>query len=683
MSVDVQQLKEACRGHWPSIIPAITSTPLEALSGRHGPCPHCGGADRFRVFPDFAETGGGICNQCGTFPDGVAFVQHFASLDFLSACESIGQAAGVNGHARKPSSPEFDIIARVANAKKMPIEAFKTFGAVAATRGNTPVARVPQYGPDGQQCSHFDIGIGDPKLEKGLNAKGKSPGVFLPEGKLPREGMTVLVCEGVKDAAALHGAGYTNVVGLPTCTLTPALARLFKGVRVVIVPDRDRAGDDGSQKTAALLKGVAATVSIAALPAEWKETGGDGVREVLAQKAGPDMLKRAIEDAVPVEGTSVVFEFKTYTAAELATADFPQRYLIPNVLVEGQPCILAAPKKCLKTSVLIDMGVSLAIASRWLGYYEIPEAVRVGIMSGESGAATIQETYKRVCRSKGWNPEYVDGLVFSFQVPQFGRPEHMDALRRFAIENELGVLMVDPTYLCLDIGDQAGNLFSVGAELQKLTEGLADTGVTLMLAHHSKKKTAEPFVPLELEDIAWSGFQEWARQWILMNRRKLYDPEEAGHHELWLTTGGSAGHSGLWALDVDEGHRDDAGGRKWAVEVFSAKEARAAAADEQQQKKGERKEQEQSAQINRDMGKLRDKLANYPEGVTLTKLCQKARVPNGRGRLAIEAMVENGEAEECEVIAANKQTYEGYRRTTDSHPDTGTTPGQSGCPDGT
>lgn len=37
----------AARGRWPEILPAL-GVPAEALSRKHGPCPGCGGSDRFR-----------------------------------------------------------------------------------------------------------------------------------------------------------------------------------------------------------------------------------------------------------------------------------------------------------------------------------------------------------------------------------------------------------------------------------------------------------------------------------------------------------------------------------------------------------------------------------------------------------------------------------------------------------
>ena len=35
----------------------------------HGPCPDCGGTDRFRAFDDVNDSGGLLCNQCGKRSD--------------------------------------------------------------------------------------------------------------------------------------------------------------------------------------------------------------------------------------------------------------------------------------------------------------------------------------------------------------------------------------------------------------------------------------------------------------------------------------------------------------------------------------------------------------------------------------------------------------------------------------
>src|SRR5262249_34682913 len=139
-------------------------------------------------------------------------------------------------------------------------------------------------------------------------------------------------------------------------------------------------------------------------------------------------------------------------------------------------------------------------------------------------------------------------------------------------------VIIDPLYLCLLAGNvegrQASNLYDMGPLLLGIAQTCLDAGATPILVHHARKQNqairGREGEPLDLEDLAYSGVAEFARQWLLVARREEFDPE-VGEHELWLSVGGSAGHAGLYGLDVREGVLDDAfGGRQWQVIVQSA-----------------------------------------------------------------------------------------------------------------
>ena len=81
--------------------------------------------------------------------------------------------------------------------------------------------------------------------------------------------------------------------------------------------------------------------------------------------------------------------------------------------------------------------------------------------------------------------------------------------------------------------------------LRGMGEVCAAAGCTMLLAVHNKKGKVDPYSPPELEDIAWAGFQEYFRQWLLVGRRERYEPGTGDHH-LWLNVGGMPAipHSG-------------------------------------------------------------------------------------------------------------------------------------------
>lgn len=250
--------------------------------------------------------------------------------------------------------------------------------------------------------------------------------------------------------------------------------------------------------------------------------------------------------------------FTRITAAELATGKFDLTYLIDGVMVKDQPAGLVAPKKSLKTNISIDLTVSLATGGRFLGHYNVAEPKRMAMFSGESGMATIQETALRICQAAHVELART-GIIFCETVPRFGDTKNMEAFRRFLEADAVEVVIIDPVYLCLPCDINPANLFDIGRLLRSVTDVRKAAGATPILVHHLKKTVANPYVPGQLEDIGWAGFQEFFRQWLLINRREAYEPG-SGMHRLWLSTGGSAGHSSLVGLDVFEGIYDPLGG---------------------------------------------------------------------------------------------------------------------------
>ncbi len=84
-----------------SLLPALAPSLTQAASkpGKHVACPVQGGKDGFRFFKNVAETGGGVCNTCGTFPDGFAVLQWVNAWTFP---ETLTQVARWLGEAPNP-----------------------------------------------------------------------------------------------------------------------------------------------------------------------------------------------------------------------------------------------------------------------------------------------------------------------------------------------------------------------------------------------------------------------------------------------------------------------------------------------------------------------------------------------------------------------------------------------------
>lgn len=346
---------------------------------------------------------------------------------------------------------------------------------------------------------------------------------------------------------------------------------------------------------------------------------------------------------------------------EFANADYQQKYLITGVLVEGQPAIVGGRSKTLKTSIMVDMALSLGTGAKFLGKFDVPERKTVALLSGESGKFTIQETAKRIAEEKGIDLAKAS-VFWGFQLPQLASPPHLDGLRDMIAENDIDVVMIDPAYLCLMAGDtvhrNAANVFDMGPLLLELSKVGEGTGTTIILCHHCRKNSnpKDQLAVPELEDLSMAGFAEWARQWFLLGRRSEYK-QGSGIHELWLNFGGSAGHSGRCGLDIDEGQLlDDFTGRTWEVDVRTEQDVK----EERKVAQEERKQQQQELTESEHRSRLLEAVRLHPEGETKSQLRDQTGLNSKNFGKAITALLKEGRVETC-MVKKNNREYEGYK----------------------
>lgn len=314
---------------------------------------------------------------------------------------------------------------------------------------------------------------------------------------------------------------------------------------------------------------------------------------------------------------SDAYVFRPIDSRAFASATYTLKWIVQRWLVELQPILLGGPRKSLKTNILIDLVLSIATGTPFLGAFNVYGKRRVCLISGESGQAVIQETARRICAAKGLNLADVD-VLWDFRLPRLAVATELKELQAGLRDNDVRFVAVDPAYLALLAGVpdiDASNIFSMGPLLLGIADACLNVGVTPLLCHHTRKNLTNPNEPLDLSDLSHAAFAEFARQWILVNRRKPYRPG-SGLHKLNLSVGGSAGQSGLWALDLHEGQlNDDFSGRGWNVTVASAQEADEADADAKEVERGRQREKKDKANEAKVLNAV-DDLAD-PDGIAV------------------------------------------------------------------
>jgi hypothetical protein len=503
----------------------------------------------------------------------------------------------------------------------------------------------------------------------------------------------VYVVEGEKDAdrlGTLTLLATSNVGGAGKWR--DEYAETLRGRRCILLPDNDDAGRSHMQTVATSLYGVAASVKVLELPdlppkgdvSDWLDAGGTAEQlTALAEAAAewqpgrPNASENFTEASRPpvrqivgdAECNAAGPErFRFYGAAEFDGLELRRDYHIPGILAAGPvPTILAGSFKTLKTSIAVDLLVSLASGTQLLGEFPVSSRCNVAVMSGESGGFALQNLLRRVAHGRGWTMDGIgnDHLRICTAVPDLTLKDDMAWIERFIEQNEIRLFMLDPTYLAMRglRPDDAGSLFSMGRFLEPLAGIGERTGCTPLIVHHNSRGATRANVgePAELADIAWSGFAEWAGQWLLLARREKYDPDSNGEHRLWLTAGGRDGHSTLVGVNVTEGRHDDPGGRVWRVSVEQASKARREASEAAQERKEQDRQARQGKQIQQHREVITNALKSIPGGDTKRAIRDNSGLYSSQFNSAFAALLADGVIIPCEVTKTNGQSYAGFK----------------------
>jgi hypothetical protein len=274
-----------------------------------------------------------------------------------------------------------------------------------------------------------------------------------------------------------------------------------------------------------------------------------------------------------VEGNDT-FEYDPVSPAAFFGVPDTTRWMVDGVLLEGEAAAICAPKKCLATTTTIDLAVSVASGTPFLGHFATPQRRRVAYLSGPARQNEVRSKARRVCAARSLDPVACD-IDWQFHMPRGGHPADLDRLAAGLERWRVGLVIIDPLFLllrgCPDVS--ASNVYEIGAVFESAAESCLRAGATPVLVHHAVKAAGRTVSdrPLSLEDLAFAGIGEVARQWVLLNRAAEFAPA-TGRHELNMAVGGSTGNAAAWRLVAEEGAAGLARGWRVQVEPHGRKE---------------------------------------------------------------------------------------------------------------
>ena len=98
MHLSFDQVRDAALGRWKDLVFPAFGIQVPAKRNQHGPCPICGGKDRFRC-DDKQGKGTWICNQCGA-GDGFSLIEKSRNMDYSTVLKEVGAVLGLSTETR-------------------------------------------------------------------------------------------------------------------------------------------------------------------------------------------------------------------------------------------------------------------------------------------------------------------------------------------------------------------------------------------------------------------------------------------------------------------------------------------------------------------------------------------------------------------------------------------------------
>ena len=332
--------------------------------------------------------------------------------------------------------------------------------------------------------------------------------------------------------------------------------------------------------------------------------------------------------------------YRTYgiTGDKLLAKTIVRDYLVKDFMTAKEPMVIGGASKTLKTTIALDLAVSLASGSPFLGVLPVLKRQRVMFLSGESGEATLQENLQLIVNHRELTSDQLSTLTLGFRLPKLDRDSDVEDLLEEIKEQETDVVFVDPLYRSLRVGDDAGNIFKMGEHLEQIAEQVHRAGVTVVLLHHFRKQGRTWGESPELEDLSQAGLGEFGRQFLLIKRRKQYQLD--GKHDLWFSWGGSAGHQSLQMLEAFTGTRNS--GLTWQPVLRSLQDWEQTEAEARKMAK-EAEDEETKREAD---GKVKAQIYSFLEtntNVSISRIRDEFKIGNSVAQRVLENGLDAGE----------------------------------------
>ena len=463
-----------------------------------GPCPKCGGTDRFGVNPNKQGKQIWNCRGCKAGRDVIDLVQHLDGGDFDDNITTLIGSNKTNGKS---------------NGK---------YHVVEIDDGAAPVvSEYPYYDENGglhfvvvriESGGHKAIKQKRPDPNRAGHWLGSVKGCRVIPYRLPElieaigNGHLIAIVEGEKKVNLLANWGVAA-----TCNAGGAgkwkdeHSAFLKGADVVILPDNDSVGFEHAASVARSLVGVAKRIRRVVLPdlppkgdiVDWVDAGGtrEKLDELIVQAS--DWIP-GTADATPAEQPETHLEI--FDAGDDLDLPPPRGWLLGNQFCRGFLSSLVAPGAVGKTALRLAQLLSLA-TERGLTGQHLFVRCRVLLLSFEDGRDELRRRVAAACIHHNINRADLKGWLY-YATPKgikLAELTNGGLRQRGRLEQELRDKIVElkPDIVCLDPFVKTHSLEendnSAMDFVCELLAALADEfNIAVDAPHHARKGLTTP-----------------------------------------------------------------------------------------------------------------------------------------------------------------------------------------------
>lgn len=243
-------------------------------------------------------------------------------------------------------------------------------------------------------------------------------------------------------------------------------------------------------------------------------------------------------------------DFRPLNSDAFDEADLRDDWIMEGILARNLPTVIGGPSKSYKTTIAIELAISVSTGSSFLAFGRCPQPQRVAFLSGENAMSDLRRIARKLCASRYKSLGDCD-IIWSGVLPLLSSSADRKSLCTFLRNRGIKVVIIDSIDQCLFSPGRPPSVLGcpvVAPIINAATRACLRAGATPIfvssLPEDLPSNNAEP------KDLCVPGLGSIARQWILLGRPNL--GANKLKPKMTMTLGGNSGHVGRWSLEFNE-----------------------------------------------------------------------------------------------------------------------------------